>query len=688
MVSPKTYRILVILGTLAVVAVATTFAYYPGLHGPFVFDDYVNFVNTKAISIHSLDFTSLFNAALSNESGILRRPLPALSFALNYYFSNGFTNTFQFKVTNLVIHLINAGLVYWLASLLLEIHDAATAVPRGKRHFWLPGLIAVIWAIHPLQLTSVLYVVQRMTSLSALFVLAGLIAFIYGRRLLQNRDLRGIRLMWGGLLGGTLLGMICKENAALLPLYALVIEFVFFHGDGPGRSRTILTRLYVIPMVLLGLLGLFWLLRYPNMILNTYNLREFTLGERLLTEPRVLWFYISLLLLPTSNRFSLFHDDIAFSTGLFHPWSTVFALTGLILALATGFLSRRKYPLLSFSILWFLAGHVMESSFIGLELVFEHRNYLPSIGPITGLIYGVAVVFNRFRSKAIPVVLSTLTIFVVGFATQTIARAWKSEQSLAQFTVEHHPRSARAHAIIGDLYLQNGINPVQALNQYMIAANLAPYETSYLISMVNISAHTSVHEINAKPSNDSLAHEYEIPHSVAIIRKENGGLHLRLDSRIYDRIARQLQTQPVQARVEGMLTELTDCVLKHTGYCGDLYDADISWNNYALDNPRSNDSLRKALLLNLARLYLDRGDMVHAILIADRSKELDPYHPALAIMRANIYFIANRLNDAEKTILSIERKGLISDKVNQEQADKLLFMIQQARKKEDSKNSR
>lgn len=682
--SRTNYRRLAFLGVFFVIVIATVFAYYPGLHGPFVFDDYVNFVDNKAIAIHSLDIASLWNAALSNESGILRRPLPALSFALNYYFSDGFTNTFQFKVTNLVIHLANACLVYWLATLLLDIHGGNTGVNHGKRQPWLPGMAAAIWTLHPLQVTSVLYVVQRMTSLSALFVLAGLIAFIHGRRLLQERDLRGARFMWAGLLGGTVLGMVCKENAALLPLYALVIEFVFFHGCRPSLSRKILAPIYVIPLALLGLLALFWVVSYPNLILNAYNLREFTLGERLLTEPRVLWFYVSLLLLPLSNRFTLFHDDIPFSTDLFHPGDTAMALAGLMLAVVIGLRYRKKYPLLSFSVLWFLAGHVMESSFIGLELVHEHRNYLPSFGPIVGVVYGVAVVFSRFNRKEIPLALSVLTIVTISFSTLAIARAWKSEQSLAAFMVQHHPQSARSHATIADLYLEKQKDPVKALNQYMIAADLAPYETSYLIRMIIISAYTSVHEIDVRPSNNSQAHEYEIARNLAIIRKDNGNMQLQLDKRIDGRISRQLQSQPVQARVEDMLTELTDCVLQHASYCADLYNADVLWNNLALDNPRSNNSIRKALILNLGRLYLDHGDMTNAIQIADRSKELDPYHPALAIMRANIFFIANRLDDAEKTILSVQRAGLISDKVNQEQADTLLSMIRQKRKKEVS----
>ncbi len=378
------YKALIALGAFVTIAAAIILAYYPGLHGPFIFDDYDNIVNKNAIAIQSLGSADLVSAASSNESGLLKRPLPALSFALNYYFSSGFTNPFSFKTTNLIIHFVNAGLVYWFSSLLLRIHAENKGFRRGKWHIWLPYLVAAVWALHPLQLTSVLYVIQRITSLSTLFVLAGLIAFVYGRHLLHDRNPQGVRLMWIGLLGGTILGLACKENAALLPLYALVIEFAFFRETTRGQNRKILIQVYSTPLVILGLLALFFLIRHSELILGAYNLREFTLGERLLTEPRILWLYLSLLLLPTSNRFSLFHDDITVSTGLFDPWTTSLAIAGLILVIIAALLSRRKYPVLSFAILWFLVGHSMESSFIGLELVYEHRNYLPSLGPIAG----------------------------------------------------------------------------------------------------------------------------------------------------------------------------------------------------------------------------------------------------------------------------------------------------------------
>lgn len=671
--------------TLALIAllIVVTLVYLPGLTGPFVFDDYPNIVNNPAIAVDSLNATQLGHAALSNEMGAFGRPFAKLSFALNYYLAGGFADAYWFKATNLFIHLVNTVLVFWLAQLLLARHQSYPSQhPLDVRSArWLPVIVAAVWSLHPLNLSTVLYVVQRMTSLASLFVLAGLIAFTYGRCLLQKQNPHGAKLMWIGLLGGTLMGFACKETAALLPLYALVIEFVFFRDAQQDRILRIPIRFYVFSFVLMGLLTLYWFFINPDLILDSYNIREFTLGERLLTESRVLWFYVNLLFFPVSNHFSLFHDDLSISMGLFSPWTTAFALSGLILGVIAALISRRKYPLLSFSIFWFLVGHSMESSFISLELVHEHRNYLPSFAPIAAGIYGMAFVLEHLKSKTIRIALSILAITVMALTTHVLAKAWANEQSLATFMLEHHQNSARTHAMVADLHLLKQKNIALALSHYKTAADLAPYETSYLIRMVVVSAFTAVDQAEAAPSAPVSSREKQVPHGFIKIRNDKGRVRFLLDPSIHDRISQQLQSQPVHARIKDRLSELTDCILTHPDYCGDLYDDAVNWYKLALENPRSNNSIRKALMLNLARLYLDRGDMKQAMEVAQRSEAIDPHHPALAIMRANIYFLANRLDDAEKTILSVKQSGLVVDKEDREQADKLLSMIRQQHQK-------
>ncbi|MEX2164129.1 MAG: hypothetical protein WD823_07795 [Sulfuricaulis sp.] len=660
---------------LVVIGIAAFVTYYPGLHGPFVFDDHINFVDKPEIAIQSLEYKALAEAAMSNESGILKRPLAALSFALNYYFASGFADTFAFKATNLGIHIINASLVFWLFSLLLQTSSGKPEFRHASLRPWLPGLIAVVWALHPIQLTTVLSVVQRMTSLSAFFILLGLLIFVHGRHLAQKHDSRGITFMWAGILGGTILGLTCKENAALLPAYALIIELVFFNNirnTVSGRKRLI--WVYATPLILLVLLALFWLIKHPDVVLGSYKLREFTPIERLLTQGRVLWFYLSLLLLPGINRLTLFHDDIPVSTSLVLPWTTSLALVGIIVSVLVAITSRRKYPWLSFSILWFLVGHSMESSFIGLELAHEHRNYLPGLGPVAGAIYVLVLGFGRFKDKILPVALLLLIVASLAFSTHVIARNWADEISLAEFMVRHHPSSARSHGMLGDVYLKKGSDPIQSLIYYKKASELAPYETSYLIRMVLIASAAEVQWARvSKPWRRSIPGDL-----ASITLNEHGGeMRLQLDRSIFGRITEQLRLQPVHDRVEGALKILTNCILEQPQYCGYLYKDTVSWYRLALDNPRGNISVRKRLSTQLVRLYLERGNLRQALRVAEEARSLDPLQPALAIMEANIHVLADRPDKANGIIRSLMESGITLSKTDQEEAEKILVIIKQ-----------
>ena len=334
------YRHVMVLLALWIVA---TIVYVPGLHGPFVFDDQHNITYNQDVAINQLDLASLRKAALSNQSGSLKRPIAALTFGLNHYASGGFTNTFPFKITNLIIHLLNTTLIYWLAHLLLARMQTTSGSSRRHWHFWLPALIAAAWALHPIQLTSVLYVVQRMTSLSALFVLSGLIGFMYGRLRLERRERYAYTLMTAGLLGGLLLGMLSKENAVLLLPFALVVELIFFRGlDRNSGLRRDLAVYYGLLVLLPGLVALVWLAVNPDYLLKSYNARDFTVTQRLLTEPRVLWFYVSLILAPRGHALGLFHDDIPISLGLLEPWTTLVATLALVMSVVAAIIGRYR----------------------------------------------------------------------------------------------------------------------------------------------------------------------------------------------------------------------------------------------------------------------------------------------------------------------------------------------------------
>ena len=379
---------------LAILGAGVFVVYQPGLQGPFLLDDYPNIVANKLIAVDTLDGEHLRDAAFSlGNRPYPHRGLARLSFALNYYFAGGRFDVFAFKLTNVVIHVLNGLLVYWLSVLLLRRY---AGVARGSSvqagwsamQSYLPLLVAALWLLHPIQLTSVLYVVQRMTSMSAFFVLAGLLLFVMGRVRLESGRSSGLGWMFAGLAGGVGLGYLCKQNAVLLPFYAFLVELFFFrHEVLPPVARRRLYGFYALTVGLPVVAGLAGLVFAWDVIAEGYVYRDFTVWERLLTESRVLFFYLGLLVVPHIRSFGLYHDDIVLSTGLLEPWTTALSVLSWAVLLGLALWGVRRRAIWSFGLLWYLLGHSLESSFVSLELVFEHRNYLPSFGIVFALAY-------------------------------------------------------------------------------------------------------------------------------------------------------------------------------------------------------------------------------------------------------------------------------------------------------------
>jgi hypothetical protein len=630
-------------------------AYYPGLHGPFVFDDTINIVDNPHLALTRLDAESLLDAAFSSDSGILKRPLAMATFALNYYLAGGLSDAWPFKLTNLVIHLINAGLIYWLVSLLLIARQKIHGPWPEHHHGWIPGLVAAIWALHPMHLTSVLYVVQRMTSLSALFVLAGLIVYLYGRLRVNAGRPHAYALMATGLVTGLVLGLTCKENAALLPFFALIIEFTFFErGRLVPANREKLAWFYALSILVPIVAGIAWLAMHPDFLAATYAAREFTPWQRLLTEARILWFYIGLLFIPDIRKFGLFHDDIAISTGLISPWTTLPALFGLAMVLGFALLGRirSQYPAFSFAVLWFLVGHSMESSAIGLELAHEHRNYLPSLGPLLGGVCTFMAVIGR-QIKWRTVVAAVLLLAVV-FAAVTHLRsyAWRSETELIRSMVAHHPNSARSHGMLAELYAKRYNDIANSLSHYQIAATLAPWETSYHIRMALVAAW-------AKPTNAA-----------------NSLVGDSLGAEQMERIGQQLAQRPLSPSTTVDLRTMAICIPDHSRSCADLYPHAANWYRAVIGNPHVDDVVRNTVVIYLFNIGIWRKDYDTALEAARLGRQHYPADMDFALMEANTHILSGRHHEARAILSSVEhstanREGNFSEKI-----DVLRLMLQ------------
>jgi len=455
-------------------------AYSPGLGGGFALDDYTNVVNNAAIAIKELSWDSLSHAMFSFQAGPAMRPVSMLSFALNAYFT-GPEGALAFKATNLAIHLCNAMLVFLLLSQLLRAHhERQTPGASGPRYPWLALVAAAAWLLHPLNVMPVLYVVQRETALSSLFMLLGLNLYI-GARQRQLAGKSGALAIWIGVPLLTLVAVLCKESGALLAVYAAAIEFFilgFRRRDG-GLDRGVVL-FYALFLLLPGCLGLGWALFGHGGVLS-YAGRDFTLGERLLTEARVVWLYIRWTLWPDPRTLGLYHDDITVSHGLLQPASTLLALLGIAGLVAACFVLRRRSPLVAFGIAWFLGGQLMESTVFPLELAYEHRCYLPDLGLI------LAVLSLLFPvSRAAPVALVRYALILVMLAlcatlTWTRAHDWRDNLDFAAAEAHHHPLSPYATYMLGQTYANMALmeDPKQYENAVISlkAASAAPNST-------------------------------------------------------------------------------------------------------------------------------------------------------------------------------------------------------------------
>lgn len=428
---------------LALLLGITAFSYWVGLNSPFLFDDIPN-METIGQRADLGGWRDLALYLLNGSSGPLGRPLSLASFYLNDQ-TWVEMNRADFKYTNLMLHLLNGVLVFWLS---LKLLPTLKLSPRLAT--WLPVIATAAWLLNPMQVNTVLYAVQRMTELSTLFTLTGLLCYLQGRVLFSTRPL--VAWLWLIIGGGIslLLALLSKENGVLLVVYVLVLEYTLLRQPTEKPPRSLNIALWIMAWLPLALL-LVMLVKWGWV---DQSGRPFSTEERLMTEARILWDYLSRILLPHMGDNSLLHDDFVISKGLLNPLSTLPAILGIIGLGISGFVLRHRQPVLAFAILWFLGGHLLESTTIALELYFDHRNYLPMFGLFFALAY-----YSLYTMQTHPklrVVIPTLLTVYLGLmvlVTHATAQRWTDPVALVSGWLDFHPESQRTlealDAVIG-----------------------------------------------------------------------------------------------------------------------------------------------------------------------------------------------------------------------------------------------
>jgi tetratricopeptide (TPR) repeat protein len=359
----------------------TALAYQPGLHGSFLFDDFANLPALGATGpITRWDtFWRYITSGTADPTG---RPIALLSFLLDAH--DWPADPFAFKRTNLLIHLFNGILLFFLLRVLGGLLCTHQKQDR-KRLDTAAAIGAGFWMAHPLLVSTTLYVVQREAMLPATFTLLGLLAWLRGRQqLMQGATRSGLAWLAAGLGVCTGLALLSKANGILLPALALTLEFALLRPSERAEQRA-MPPAYTRAMALLGWLPTLASAAYLihagwwGLTVGISDARPWTLGQRLISEPRILLAYLHMLWLPTPFTAGLFNDQVKASASLLHPWTTLPSVIIVIGSIAIAWRWRRRAPALAAAVLFFFVGQSIESSTIALELFFEHRNYLPSL---------------------------------------------------------------------------------------------------------------------------------------------------------------------------------------------------------------------------------------------------------------------------------------------------------------------
>lgn len=641
-------------GLLGLALLLTLVIYWPGLSGGWLFDDYPNIVDNHGVQPSDVSISSLARAALSSPSSEFKRPLASLSFAANYLVAG--LDPFWMKLTNLLIHLLNGVLIFQLTRRLLDSlqgRAAAAAPPTSEAatpdvyqgyNGLLAPLIAAAWMLLPINLTGVLYVVQRMESMANVFVLLGLVGYVAGRqRMLAGRS--GLCLCALSVTVPTALGLLAKETAVMLPLYAFLVEWIVFRfaqtngmREGWTKHRGLLA-LFTIVLVLPLLTGLVWLV--PGLLkASAWTTRDFTLGIRLLSEARIVVDYIGWTLLPTPGALSFYHDDFLISTGLLTPWTTLASLVFLG-ALTVGiWTQRRRRPLVALGLAFYLGCHLLTGTILPLELIYEHRNYFASFGLLLTLVPPLAAPREpakpsapaRSRTTAIPFdhplplslpryVLLVGLMLLWTAETALTASVWGNPLRLAQDLAARAPASPRAQYELGRMYVI-----------YSHYDPLSPFAEL---------AHTALERAAALP------HSSILPEQALIFM--NSRMHLPIKETWWSSMIAKLKAHDPGVQDESSLGALTQCARE--GACKLSERRMVEAFGAALTHPQHS-----------ARLLATYGDYAWNVLgdralgerVTAEAVKTAPDEPAYHITLTRMLAAQGRYQEANQQIRALE----------------------------------
>jgi len=374
------------------------------------------------------------------------RPLAMATFLINV---NDWEKPLAFRHINTLIHLLNSLLLAFVAVKIARLIPRLSSNATG-----FAVTLAAIWMLHPFLVSSSIMIVQRMVLLSGTFTFIAMLTYLHGRAVLESRPRAAYAWMTLGVGFATLLGTLAKENAALTPILIGVLEYCVLSLYAPVSHRNLATwktLFFISPAIVI----LVYIVVTFDAITTGYVIRPFSMGERLLSESVVMMEYVRQILVPDISTMGPLQDDSFRIRGfnLLTAIASLFWLTIPILAIVI----RKRVPAFSFAVLFFFVGHVLESTIWPLELYFEHRNYIPSLG-ILGSIVALAWAQTAHWPKAATIAFAAGMAVLLWQTTST----WGNRALAPLHWAKTHPTSTRAAQTLAVFYQIRGDHQLAA----------------------------------------------------------------------------------------------------------------------------------------------------------------------------------------------------------------------------------
>ena len=433
---PDQRKYFLLMGLAAVVLVFILYSQI--LHSPFLFDDEQNIKENQYIRINNLSPVTLINAGF--KGSISTRPVAQISFALDYYF-----HAYRlpgYHIVNIIIHLLTGLFLFFLLRDTLQITKTKSLSPLVSDNVNVSVLAfaaVLVWLVHPLQTQSVTYIVQRMNSMAAMFYVLSMLCYVRGR-LTQEKTNRWI--LFSSCIISGVLAVGSKEIAATLPFFILLYEWYFFSNlDTTWLRRNLLVISGGVIFIVVLVLVYFGASPLYTLKIG-YMTRDFTLTQRILSELRIVLMYLGLIFFPYPGRLNLDYD-FPLSYSFINPPTTLLSLLIIAGLIIFSIYIAKKDRIVSFTIVWFFGNLAIESSIIPLELVYEHRTYMPSMFVILLTI----LLLNKYlKPQWARVLLLCLVVSIFAIWTYQRNHVWENEFTLWQDCLKKSPNKARIHS--------------------------------------------------------------------------------------------------------------------------------------------------------------------------------------------------------------------------------------------------